>query len=332
MLDNVTTRLSDIQKRLLEIITPHTILVGHSLNSDLTALKITHPFIVDTSIIYPHPRGPPLKSSLKWLCQRYLSREIQNHDSNGHDSVEDARACLDLVKQKCEKGPMWGTSDASSESIFKRLGRSPKPKFLKTHADTEEFRIGAVVDWGDPSRGHGAHADVCIGCETDAEVVEGIKGTVKGSVNGEGSPVGGVDFVWGRLRELEAVRGWWSRSKTEDNAELRANAMKTLSQSDENSDGGEASGTALGQAVAKTVSHIVDVFQSLPACTAFMVYSGTGDMRETARLQAIQQQFRREYSVKKWDEISVKWTDTEEQALRKACRIARDGLGFVVVK
>ncbi|OCL06865.1 hypothetical protein AOQ84DRAFT_342721 [Glonium stellatum] len=333
LLENVTTRLSDIQKRLLDIITPRTILVGHSLNSDLAALKITHPFVVDTSIIYPHPRGPPLKSSLKWLCQKYLSREIQkNHGSSGHDSIEDARACLDLVKQKCEKGPMWGTSDANGESIFKRLGRSPKPRFLKTHADAEEFRTGAVVDWGEPSRGHGAHANVCIGCETDAEVVEGIKKAVKGSFNGEDSPTQGIDFVWGRLRELEAVRGWWSRSKTADNAGLRANAMKMLSQSGESCDSGEASGAVLGQAVAKTVSYIVDVFESLPACTAFVVYSGTGDPRETARLQAMQQQFRREYAVKKWDEISVKWTDTEEQALRKACRIARDGVGFVVVK
>src|SRR5699024_8572156 len=67
-LDPITTTLSDIQQKLLTLITARTILVGHSLNSDLTALKLTHPFAVDTSMIYPHPRGPPLKSSLKWLC------------------------------------------------------------------------------------------------------------------------------------------------------------------------------------------------------------------------------------------------------------------------
>src|SRR6187402_3407311 len=77
MLKPVTTTLQDIQKKLLEILHPRTILIGHSLNSDLTALQITHPYIVDTAIIYPHPRGPPLKSSLKWLAQRYLNRQIQ---------------------------------------------------------------------------------------------------------------------------------------------------------------------------------------------------------------------------------------------------------------
>ncbi len=102
-MDPVTTTLADIQKELLELLTPRTVLVGHSLNSDLTALKLTHPFIIDTAIIYPHPRGPPLKSALKWLCQKYLGKEIQKGQT-GHDSIEDARAVLELVKQKCEKG------------------------------------------------------------------------------------------------------------------------------------------------------------------------------------------------------------------------------------
>jgi RNA exonuclease 1 len=33
-----------------------------------------------------------------------------------------------------------------------------------------------------------------------------------------------------------------------------------------------------------------------------------------------------------WDELSVKWTDTEEQALKNACQRAREGCGFMVVK
>src|ERR1700742_4424962 len=87
MLEPVTTTLKDIQERLVKILKPRTILVGHSLESDLKALKMTHPFIFDTSIIYPHPRGPPLKSSLKWLAQKYLSREIQkHHGTTGHHS------------------------------------------------------------------------------------------------------------------------------------------------------------------------------------------------------------------------------------------------------
>jgi RNA exonuclease 1 len=35
---------------------------------------------------------------------------------------------------------------------------------------------------------------------------------------------------------------------------------------------------------------------------------------------------------KKWNELSVKWTDTEEQMLKKACERAREGCGFMCIK
>jgi RNA exonuclease 1 len=80
------------------------------------------------------------------------------------------------------------------------------------------------------------------------------------------------------------------------------------------------------------VKHITQIYESLPRCTAFIVYSGTGDPREIRRLQAMQQQYRREYQTKNWDNLSVKWTDTEIQALSKACQEARNGVGFIAVK
>jgi RNA exonuclease 1 len=51
-----------------------------------------------------------------------------------------------------------------------------------------------------------------------------------------------------------------------------------------------------------------------------------------SRLQAMQAQFKREYKIKKWDQLSVKWTDVEEQALKKAVREAREGIAFIGVK
>jgi RNA exonuclease 1 len=171
---------------------------------------------------------------------------------------------------------------------------------------------------------------VSIGCENDADVVEGIRKAIEGDAIAQ-APIGGVDFVWGRLRELEAKRGWWTRSKTDDNAQLRSNAMVASSSAGEEGEP-EAHEPALYSAVSKTVGDIAAVFEALPPCTAFVVYSGTGDPRETYRLQALQQTFRREYAVKKWDQLSVKWTDKEEQALRKACYRAREGIAFVVVK
>lgn len=330
MLRSVTTTLADIQARLLDLITPQTILIGHSLNADLTALKMTHPFIIDSAIIYPHPRGAPLKSSLKWLCQKYLGREIQK-GRNGHDSVEDARAVLDLVKQKCEKGPSWGTNEASSESIFKRLKRSPKPKIFRTNLDTEEFRSGAIVDWGDPSRGHGLHADIILGCENDNEVAQKVKLIVKGDGNTASSFPQGVDFVWARFRELEAIRGWWNSSKTIDNDDLRQKALVKHSVLAQTVDDQGPDATTLTKVVSQTVKLIEDIYAELPPCTAFMIYSGHGDPRETFRMQARHQLYREQYRVKKWDELSVQWTDSDNQALSKAARQARDGLGFLTV-
>ena len=326
MLQDVTTTLADIQKELLELITPRTILVGHSLNSDLNALKLTHPFLIDTGILYPHPRGPPYKQSLKWLAQKYLKREVQK-GSAGHDSVEDARTCLDLVKQKCEKGPRWGSGDTNAESIFKRLDRSTRPKSNNSH------RTGAVIDWGDPNRGHGGQAKVSIGCKTDAEVVEAIDRTMKQQAEGKDGTTDKMDFVWGRLRELEIARGWWDDAKTADVELIRQNALQRLGLSNNGDDAEvDVQGAELGDAVSKTVERIVQIYDSLPRCTAFIVYSGTGDPREIRRLQGMQQQYRREYATKNWDNLSVKWTDTEVQALSKACQQARNGVGFIVVK
>lgn len=325
LLEPVTTTMEDVQKRLLERLTPRSILIGHSLNSDLTALKITHPFIVDTTIIYPHPRGPPLKCGLKWLSQKYLGREIQK-SAAGHDSVEDARAVLDLVKMKCEKGERWGTSDASNESIFRRLARCAKPGQPLTG---DAGRTGAVVDWGNPERGYGSQATVAIGCRDDAEVVKGVSSTINGDETIPAIPGGGVDFTWARLRNLEFLRGWCTRFPDAN----QANASTSVAAPTEDSTTDSQHAHALSGTVAQTISDITRVYESLPPCTLFVVYSGTGDPREVSRLQAMHKTYREEFNSRKpWDELSVKWTDVEEQALKKACERAREGLGFMCVK
>ncbi len=311
-----------IQERLRPLLTPRTILVGHSLNADLRVLKITHPFIIDTSILYQHPRGPPLKSSLKWLAQKYLNREIQKgHGVSGHDSVEDARACLDLVKLKCERGPQWGTTEATGESVFKRLSRTPKTHQASS-GDGTDCKRGAIVDHGAPEKNFGAMASYCIGCSSDSEVVAGVKRAVLGDPDGEFIPGGGVEFTWARFRELENLRGWVNESH-----QPSTTAPTTSSLSPPES----LSGAALGAAVSQTVQHIKTVREFLPPCTLLVVYSGTGDPREMSRLHEMQRTFKQEYASKKWDELSVKWTDAEEQALRSACRTARQGLGFVKI-
>jgi RNA exonuclease 1 len=319
MLEPVTTTLADVQQKLLKLLTPKTVVIGHSLDSDFNALKLTHPFIIDTSIIYPHAKGPPLKQSLKWLSQRYLRRDIQQNDgSTGHDSIEDARACLDLVKLKCEKGPMWGVQGMTTEPIFKRLSRSPRSNSLNDKGGPV-FRRGGIVDWSGARHGFTSHANISVSCNSDAEIVDGVNKILE---NDESINESGVDFVWARLRELEFIRRWTDQPRFGGETEGEA----------QNPSENEPNITKLTAAVASTVECICKIYESLPSRTCFIVYSGTSDMRDLLRLQDQQQQFKREYKVKKWDELTVQWTDIEEQAMRRACKRAREGIAFIIVK
>ena len=316
MIDPVTTTLRDIQQRILDLVDSRTILVGHSLDSDLHALKLTHPFVIDTAILYPHPRGPPLKSSLKWLAQKYLDRKIQKGDGkDGHNSIEDAKTCLDLVKQKCAKGPLWGTNDATSEPIFKRLSRAPRNGAAS--GERADGKRGAIVDVGS-GKSFRMMAPYSIGCTTDAEVVDGVKRCVLGDDDGLEIPGGGLEFTWARFRVLERLRGWSNDNRSAVPLEEREVTKEPTS-------------AQLHVAVSDVVSYIKEIHAALPPCTLFMVYSGTGDPREHARLSELHRTFKKEYATKKWDDLSVKWTDEEDQALRKACWQARKGMALMCV-
>lgn len=328
LLAPVTTTLADIQTRLLTLLTPHTILLGHSLESDTKALQLSHPFIIDTSLLFPHPRGPPLKSSLKYLAQKYLSREIQKGGgpTQGHNSIEDAKTCLDLVKQKCERGKGWGTSDAHGENLFRRLARAGTT--YKAQGGDEALgglevgKTSAAVDWGEPARGYGGGATYALGCANDEDVTANVLRAVNGDPDGREVRGGGVDFTWARFRELEARQGWWNSNRAENS----------------NSDGGPPQETeddgSLDAAVRRLTARVERIYAALPPCTALIIYTGSGDPRRMAQLQAMHGQWRKEYNTpgRKWDELSVKWTDVEDQELKKAVQRARSGIGFITVK
>ncbi|CAM0949936.1 unnamed protein product [Alopecurus aequalis] len=113
MLSDVTTTLQEIQEEFIGLVYKETILVGHSLENDLMALQISHDLVIDTAVLYKYNRGPRCKVALRVLANKYLSREIQNTRS-GHDSVEDARAALDLALLKIKYGPDFGSPPSFS--------------------------------------------------------------------------------------------------------------------------------------------------------------------------------------------------------------------------
>ena len=107
VLQGVNITLIQVRIAVLRLIAASDILIGHSLDNDLKALRICHMRCIDTSIVYPHPRGYPLRMKLKILAEKYLNMKIQlKHD--GHNSADDCQAAMKLALLKAEKGPLFG--------------------------------------------------------------------------------------------------------------------------------------------------------------------------------------------------------------------------------
>lgn len=96
---NPIETFESVRAKIRNIISPDTYIVGHGLDCDLRILRLFHDRIIDTSYLYPHSDGLPVRHKLKYLTKKYLKVEIQNQ-STGHDSTVDARMALKLFKLK----------------------------------------------------------------------------------------------------------------------------------------------------------------------------------------------------------------------------------------
>ena len=61
-----------MQARFLEHVAAETLLVGHALENDLRVLKVTHGRVLDTAIMFPHPKvcllpSPPFLDPKAWI-------------------------------------------------------------------------------------------------------------------------------------------------------------------------------------------------------------------------------------------------------------------------
>uniref|UniRef100_T1GAC7 Uncharacterized protein n=1 Tax=Megaselia scalaris TaxID=36166 RepID=T1GAC7_MEGSC len=65
MLANETWTIGDVQAVLLAMLDSKTMLIVHSLNSDMKALKLIYGCIVDTLILYPHEMGTIYETSFE---------------------------------------------------------------------------------------------------------------------------------------------------------------------------------------------------------------------------------------------------------------------------
>ncbi|XP_033119271.1 RNA exonuclease 5-like [Anneissia japonica] len=166
LLNPVTTRLEDVQKKLLKLIPPDAILVGQSLNGDLMALKMYHPHCIDTSDLFTNK----YRVGLKILTKHYLKRDIQCSKS-GHDSTEDAQASMELFLLKLKKGSKLEDFSYKKsrvlpiESIFQRVATESKSSVLiDVPSNLKKFSKDPVN---------------CITAMTDAETTKRMKQVVR---------------------------------------------------------------------------------------------------------------------------------------------------------
>ncbi|CAR27812.1 hypothetical protein ZYGR_0N02980 [Zygosaccharomyces rouxii] len=180
-LANVTTTLQDVQRDILNMVSEDDVLIGHSLENDLNALKIRHPKIVDTSVIYDHRAGPPFRPALRHLASTHLNYNIQTGEKIGHNPIEDAKACMDLVKLKIVSGLTFGVS-VTTENIFQKLSAAGI-KCLKLDDNAFKRRNAEAVNAVSPNY--------------DGQVFESLIDNIDDN-----------QFLVARLKELAQSRGY----------------------------------------------------------------------------------------------------------------------------
>ena len=145
MLQDCHTTLEEVRHSLLLLLPSTAVLVGHSLENDLRTARFIHARCIDTAVLFPHPRGPPHKSSLRYLTKKWLNRDIQEGHA-GHDSTEDAGAAMDLALEKMKRGLKWGVPVQSSELLTDVVARwQRKVVFIGQGESAKRWAGGAAT-------------------------------------------------------------------------------------------------------------------------------------------------------------------------------------------
>ncbi|XP_005405087.1 PREDICTED: putative RNA exonuclease NEF-sp isoform X2 [Chinchilla lanigera] len=138
ILNSVTTKLKDVQRQLRTLLPPDAVLVGHLLDLDLRALKMIHPYVIDTSLLYVREKGRRFK--LKFLAKAILGKDIHRPNRLGHDATEDARTALELAQYFLKYGPKkiaeLNLESLGSHQKLQTAGQKPRNRTEVQHPNT----------------------------------------------------------------------------------------------------------------------------------------------------------------------------------------------------
>lgn len=143
----VTKTLKDVHKEVRRLLPPDAILVGQSLNCDLNAMRMMHPYIIDTSVIFNLTGVRRRKSKLQKLAMTFLKETIQHH-VGGHDSVEDSVSSLKLVKLKLANSVEYGDEVLKQKNRLHDIIRIASGDAIKSnlfaHASQRDKRTAII--------------------------------------------------------------------------------------------------------------------------------------------------------------------------------------------
>eukprot|EP00249_Psilotum_nudum_P018283 c26728_g2_i1 orf=54-1868(+) len=261
MMDSVTTTLEDVQKEIVKLVSSETILVGHSLESDLIALKIIHKRVIDTALMYQHPRGPLFKPALRILASHFLQRRIQDWRI-GHDSIEDARAAMDLALLKIRKGPEFGNvSRFAKENLLLLLNKHGQQcVLLDRWSILQRYAVGSC------------HAIVCT---SDDEVLLKAKKEVNNCNR---------NFIWLQFSELDSY--YKRQAENLDSLTTHAAQMASLmtcNRAVEKFDAQRNVSAEFQNILLQMDERIKQLHSALPSNTMLIVASGHGDTASVRR-------------------------------------------------
>ncbi|KAL2585871.1 hypothetical protein AAZV13_13G018900 [Glycine max] len=264
MLDGVTTSLRDIQEEFIKLVYKETILVGHSLENDLLALNISHDSVIDTAVLYKHPRGSSHKNALRFLTKRFLSREIQQ-SGNGHDSIEDARATMELALLKIRNGPDFGSPPSFT-----------RKKLLSILS--ESGKISSLIDDISVVKRYASESSHAIPVTSDDVALAKANKEVKNEK---------VHFIWTQFSELHS----YLKKQAEDSESLNKRlaemiAIKTCQNNFAKGKGFKLNASAeLKEILARMDARIHNLYLSLPTNAMMIICTGHGDTAIVRRLR-----------------------------------------------
>ncbi|XP_042033457.1 small RNA degrading nuclease 5-like isoform X1 [Salvia splendens] len=266
MLESVTTTLEDVQEDFLGLVYKETILVGHSLENDLLALKIKHDLVIDTAILYRHPRGQSYKTALRVLTRKFLSIVIQD-SGNGHDSVEDARATMELALLKIKHGPGFGLPPALM-----------RKKLLTVLSDSG--KTSSLIDNVSIVKRYASESSHSIPVSSDDEALMKARKEVKSDR---------VQFIWTQFSELYSH----FKKQADDDESLNTKiaemiSLLTCSKKPSSRKRSAYKATSeLEDILSRINSRVKSIYSSLPDNAMLVICTGHGDTATVQKLRNI---------------------------------------------